>query len=323
MGQPPSAREPVFVGIDVAKDKLDVARSGTSEILTCHNDPAGIRQLLQQLRSHRPALIVIEATGGLEQPALDAMLDAGLPVALVHPGHVRHFAKALGKLAKTDAIDAAVLVQFAQLASPRLAAKRSRNQVELEALITCRRQLVHVRTEQSNRRQQTRSRAAAKSIDAVLKTLQKQIDSLDAQIRKLIDTDDDMGRWDKLLQSVPGVGPTLSATLLAELVELGRLGRRQISALGGVAPFNCDSGRSRGKRAIRGGRASVRSVLYMATVAAIRCNPVIRAFAEHLRQAGKLPKVIIVACMRKLLVILNAMLREGIPWNHLKLVKNA
>jgi transposase len=244
-------------------------------------------------------------------------------VALVNPGHVRHFAKGMGKLAKTDAVDAKVLVEFARRAAPRLAKKRSKNRAELEALVTCRRQLTLVRTEQSNRRGATASPAARRSIDRVLKTLNKEIDALDEQIRKLIESDDDFGHFDKLLQSVPGVGPVLSSTLLAELMELGTCGRRQVGALVGVAPFNCDSGRFRGRRRIRGGRATVRSVLYMATIAAMRCNPVIRRFAQRLAGGAKLNKVIIVACMRKLLSILNAMIREGIAWEQLKLVKNA
>lgn len=315
---------PVFVGIDVAKDKLDLARSDARGIATIANDAAGIRQVVQQLRAVGAALavVVVEATGGLERPLVDALLDADLPVAVVNPGHVRHFAQGIGRLAKSDAIDADVLMEFARLAAPRLAQKRSKNRAELEALVTCRRQLLHVRTEQTNRRGATASPAARRSIDRVLKTLDKEIDALDGQIKKLIESDDDFGQLDKLLQSVPGVGPVLSSTLLAELMELGTIGRRQAAALVGVAPFNCDSGRFRGKRRIRGGRASVRSVLYMATIAAMRFNPVIRRFAERLARGAKLKKVVIVACMRKLLSILNAMVREGITWDELKLVKN-
>ena len=293
--------------------------------MTIANDAAGIGQVVRQLRAAGAALavVVVEATGGLERPLLDALLEADLPVALVNPGHVRHFAKGIGKLAKTDRIDAKVLVEFARLAAPRLAQKRSKNRAELEALVTCRRQLTLVRTEQSNRRGVTASPAARRAIDRVLKTLDKEIDALDGQIKKLIDADDDFGHLDKLLQSVPGVGPVLSGTLLAELMELGTIGRRQVGALVGVAPFNCDSGRFKGKRRIRGGRASVRGVLYMATLAAMRFNPVIRRFAQRLAGTAKLNKVIIVACMRKLLSILNAMIREGITWDQLKLVKTA
>ncbi len=313
----------VFVGIDVAKTHLDVAGSNDTIVRRVSNDPAGIRDLLATLKAAAPSVIVVEATGGLERPLVEALLAAALPVALVNPGHVRHFAIGLGILAKTDAIDARVLRTFARLAAPRLLAKRSASRAELEALVTCRRQLLQTRTEQSNRLQTTTSTPARKALQTVLATLDKQIAKLDAQITQCIASDEDMSHHDQLLQSVPGVGPVLSATLLAELGELGKSDRRQISALAGVAPFNRDSGRFRGKRAIRGGRATVRRVLYMATVAAIRCNPVIKTFAQRLEQTGKLPKVIIVACMRKLLAILNIMLRENLAWHQLNLVKNA
>lgn len=313
---------PVFAGVDVAKDKLDLARSDADRVLTVANDAAGIKQIVDTLARAGASVIVVEATGGLERTLINALLDANLPVALVNPGHVRHFAKGLGILAKTDAIDARVLVEFARRASPRLMQKRSQNRAELEALITCRRQLVHVRTEQTNRRGSTSSKTALRSIDAVLKTLDRQILELDRKIAELIESDDDMSRHDKLLKSVPGVGKVLSTTLLAELSEIGTVGRQKLCALAGVAPFNDDSGRSKGKRSIRGGRASVRSVLYMATVAAMRFNPIIHRFAQRLKQAGKLNKVIIVACMRKLLSILNAMIRDGLTWDQLNLVKN-
>jgi transposase len=313
----------VFVGIDVAKDKLDVARSDGPDLLTVGNDADGVGRVVAALRAAGPAVacVVVEATGGLERPVLDALLDAGLPVALANPAHVRHLAKGLGILAKTDAIDARVLVAFARHAAPRLARKRSANRAELDALVTCRRQLVHVRTEQTNRRARTASAAARRAIDAVLKAVDQQIESLDGQVAALIGSDDDMGRLDALLRSVPGVGPVLSATLLAELGELGTVGRRQVGALAGVVPFNHDSGGMKGRRAIRGGRAAVRSVLYMATIAAMRFNPVIRAFAGRLRAAGKAGKVVAVACMHKLLAILNAMARDGLTWDELDLVK--
>jgi transposase len=311
-----------FVGIDVSKDKLDLARSDSAEILTVANDPGAIARLVDSLRSPPPAIIVVEATGGLERDLLNALLEANLPVALVNPGHVRHFAKGMGILAKTDAVDARVLVEFARLASPRLAKKRSANQAELDALVTCRRQLTQVRTEQTNRRQSTSSQPARKAIDAVVKTVNKQIEDLDRQIKKLIESDDDMNSIDKLLRSVPGVGAVLSSTVLAKLNELGSTDRRRVSALVGVAPFNNDSGRSKGKRAIRGGRTSVRCVLYMATLAAIRFNPVISRFAQRLQKAGKLSKVTITACMRKLLALLNAMVRDNLTWEQLTVVKN-
>jgi len=313
----------IFFGIDVAKDHLDLARSDTGKLMAVSNDQPGIRRIVELLKTAAPRCIVVESTGGLERPALEAMLEAHLPVALVNPARVRHLAIGLGILAKTDPIDAAVLMQFGRLAEPRLAQKRTANQVELDDLITCRRQLTTARTAQANARITTRSKDAQHSIDAVLKTLDKQIESLDQKIRKLIDSDDDFKHLDRLLQSVPGVGPVLSSTLLAELRELGATDRREIGALVGVAPFNRDSGTFRGKRSIRGGRVSVRCVLYMATLAAIRFNPVLRTFAERLGKAGKSAKVIIVACMRKLLTLVNAMVRDNLMWSELSVVKNA
>jgi len=313
---------PLFVGIDVAREKLDLARSDSDAILTVANDPDGIGRIVASLRQTVVALIVIEATGGLERAVLNALLDANLPVVLVNPGHVRHLARGLGILAKTDAIDARVLVEFGRLASPRLAEKRSANQVELDALVTCRRQLTAVRADQTNRRNATASKRAIKAIDAVLKILDKQIDDLDRQIRKLIESDDDLDSIDKLLRSVPGVGKVLSSTLLAELNELGKIDRRQIGALVGLAPFNRDSGILKGKRSIRGGRTAVRCVLYMATITAIRCNPVIQKFARRLQNMGKETKVVITACMHKLLALLNAMIRDNLQWDQLNVVKN-
>jgi len=312
---------PLFAGIDVAKDTLDLARSDSGELLTFANDAHGIGRIVALLAAARPARIVVESTGGLERPLLEALLDVDLPVALVNPGRVRHFAIGIGILAKTDAIDASVLMEFARLAEPRLAQKRSENQAELDALITCRRQLTAARTGQANCRLSTRSASAQKSIDAVLKTLDKQIELLDEKIRKLIDSDDDFKHLDRLLRSVPGVGPVLSSTLLGELHELGDSDRRQIGALVGVAPFNHDSGTLRGKRSIRGGRTQVRCVLYMATLAAIRFNPVLRNFAQRLGRTGKASKTIIVACMRKLLTLLNAMVRDNLTWPELRVVK--
>lgn len=320
---PLSNSSPVFVGIDVAKEKLDLARSDTSERIALANDAKDIARLVNLLKELAPRCIVVESTGGLERSLLEALLDAGLPVALVNPGRVRHFAIGIGILAKTDPIDASVLMQFARLAEPRLAKKRSENQAELDELITCRRQLIALRTEQSNARLTTRSKNALGCIDAVLKTLDKQLQLLDEKIRKLIDSDDDFKHLNQLLQSVPGVGPILSATLMAELAELGTTDRRKIGALVGVAPFNHDSGALRGKRAIRGGRIQVRSVLYMATLAAIRSNPELRSFAQRLKNAGKAAKVVIVASMRKLLSWINAMVRDNLNWSELNVAKNA
>jgi transposase len=312
----------LFVGIDVAKDKLDLARSDTGECFRFSNDPTGIGQIVDSFKTTRPACIVVESTGGLERPLLEALLDAQLPVALVNPGRVRHFAIGAGFLAKTDRIDAAVLVQFAQRAKVRLTQKCSENQSELDALITCRRQLVRARAVQENCKSSTRSPSAVKAVAAIIKALDKQIELLDKKIRKLIDSDDDFKHMDKLLRSVPGVGPVLSSTLLAELAELGTTDRQHIGALVGVVPFNDDSGKHRGKRTIRGGRIQVRNVLYMNSVCAIRHNPLLKQFAQRLQKAGKSSKVIIVACMRKLLTLLNAMVRDDLMWHELQAVKN-
>jgi transposase len=316
----------IFVGIDVSKAKLDVARSDTGDaVSTFANDPAGIAELVRRLGQlwQRVKLVLLEATGGLERQAVAALLEAGLPVALINPTRARYFAIGSGVLAKTDPVDARVLRECARRGAHRLLAQRGERRVELEALVTCRRQLLHVRTEQTNRRGSTASKPALRAIDAVLKTLDRQILELDRQIAELIKSDDDLDRDNKLLATVPGVGAVLAATLLAELTELGTVGRRSIGALVGVAPFPNDSGPRKGKRCIRGGRACVRNVLYMATLAAMRFNPVIHAFADRLRDAGKAGKVVVVACMRKLLSILNVMLRERITWDELKLVKNA
>jgi transposase len=315
------APAPVFVGIDVAKEKLDLARTGSRQLLAFCNDEKGIGQIVKLLKQAGPSRIVIEATGGYERLLVNMLLDAKLPVAVVNPSRVRHLAIGLGILAKSDPIDAYVLSEFARLAEPRLAQKQSANQAELDALVTCRRQLTSARVDQGNCRQTTLSKAARQSIDKVLKTLDQQIESLDKQIRKLIDSDDDFKNLDRLLQSVPGVGEVLSSTLVAELGELGTTDRRKISALVGVAPFINESGGFKGKRSIRGGRSQVRNVLYMATLAAMRFNPIIKSFAQRLAHKGKAAKVIIVACMRKLVALLNAMVRDNLRWDQLNVVK--
>jgi transposase len=264
---------------------------------------------------------VLEATGGYESAALATLLEAGLPVARVNPGRVRHLALALGLLAKTDALDARVLAEFARKAQPRLSHKTPERQAQLEELVTCRRQLSATRTQQSNRLDQTRGKPARRALEAVLRALDSQIDALEKQIRRLIDHDDDLRGLDTLLRSAPGVGPVLSATLLCELSELGGADRQQISALAGVAPFNHESGKSRGRCVIRGGRRGVRAALYMAALAALRCNPVIRGFAQRLQAKGKPGKVVVIACMRKLLTLLNAMLRDKLSWHELQVVQ--
>jgi transposase len=311
------------VGVDVSLDTLDLSRSDSDTVVSFANTPEGHRLILVSFKDRPPTIIVVEATGGIERPFVDACLEADLPIAVVQPGNIRSFARGMGILAKTDQIDARVIRVFAEKASPRLTQKRSANQAELEALVTCRRQLLNVQTEQTNRRKRTVSKAALKSIDRVLKTVAEQIASLDAQIRKLIESDDNMSSTDGLLQSVPGIGPVASSTLISEMSELGTLDRRTTAALIGLAPYNRDSGRYSGQRSIRGGRASVRSTLYMATLSAVRFNPVIKIFFERLKAAGKKNKVVIVAAMRKLAVLLNAMLRDNLPWDQLNVAKLA
>lgn len=323
--QDATPRQPPFVGIDVSKDTLDVALGdGPGEsggVKTFANDDAGHAGLVKLLLPLSPAMVVVEATGGIERPLCAALLDAGLPVALVHPARVRSFARGLGILAKTDPIDARLLARFGRQAAPRLLEKRSAHATALQALVVCRRQLCSTRAQQSNRLASATAGPARKALQKVIDTLDKQVASLDKQIRGLIDADDDFRHFDGLMQGVPGVGPTLSATLAAELPELGDADGNKVCALAGVAPFNHDSGRHAGRRSIRGGRTAVRCCLYMATVAAIRCNPVIKAFAGRLKQAGKASKVVIVACMRKLLTLLNAMARDGLRWEELDVVK--
>ena len=319
----PSVTPKPFAGIDVSKDFLDSACSDSSKSWRVANDPSGIASLVRQFQSLAPACIVIESTGGLERPLLAALLDADLPVALVNPGKVRHLAKGLGILAKTDAIDARILAIFAEKAAPRLLEKRPQIQAELDALVTCRRQLIKTRTEQANRQLTTLSKTAKKALQAVLNTLDRQIAKLDQQIRDHIDSNDQWKHLDDLIQSAPGAGDVLASTLVANLPELGHVEARRLTALVGVAPFNNDSGRYKGQRTIQGGRSDVRSVLYMATLAAMRCNPIIKNFGQRLIKAGKKRKVAIVACMHKFLILLNTMVRENLTWPQLNVVKNA
>lgn len=321
---PPGSAKPVL-GIDVSKARLDLAYSGGPPATpsALDYDEPGLLRLVDLLRQRPVSLVVVEATGGIERRLIDVLLEAKVPLARVEPGRVRHFAKADAQLAKTDTIDAAVLARFGARMVPRLLEKRSKNQDELDALVTCRRQLLGVKTEQQNRRRLVLSKPALKAIDAVLRTVDRQIDELDRQIKKLIDSDDDFRDADRILQSVPGVGIGLSAAVLSSLAELGTLPQRQAAALLGVAPYASDSGPRSGRRHIRGGRADVRRVFYMAAYAASKFNPVIKAFHDRLRAAGKPFKVAIVACMRKLVGYLTVMLRDRLTWEQLAVVKIA
>jgi transposase len=302
-----------FVGIDVGKDRFDVAFHPQGEGFSCCADPAGLAQAVRRIQAAGPALIVLEATGGYEALLAAELAVADLPVAVVNPRQTRDFARALGRLAKTDRIDAGTLALFAEKVRPRCQAPPSEHQQRLKAMVRRRRQLVSMRTAELNRRPRATSEVR-QSIDAVLALLNRQIKDLEDDIGGTIRQ---MPQWrdkDDLLQSVPGVGPKTASTLLAALPELGTLSRRQIASLAGLAPMNRDSGQMRGRRTTWGGRAEVRAVLYMACVAALRCNCVVHAFYQRLRAAGKTPKVALTACMRKLLTILNAILRTHTPW---------
>jgi transposase len=310
-----------FVGIDVSKSKFDVVILPQGARLTCTYDREGVDKLLAQLPKH-DCVVVLEATGGYERRLAAELVEAGHQTAIVNPRQVRDFARGIGVLAKNDRIDARVLATYAQHVKVRLLEKRSEKQQELTALVVRRRQLLALQIAESNRLEQTTIKLAAKSIRHVLDLLRKELKKLDADIARLIADDEDWRNKSELLQTVPGVGPATSASLVAELPELGKLNRQQIASLAGLAPFSRDSGQFHGQRAIWGGRGSVRRMLYMAAFNARRCNLVIRAFADRLQQAGKRPKVILTACMRKLLVILNTMVRNQTAWKTHVILQN-
>jgi transposase len=302
-----------FVGIDISKTRLDLAMYPQDAVESVPYDDPSILQVVNRLQSLQPTLVVLEATGGLERGVVRALAAAQLPVVVVNPRQVRDFAKATGHLAKTDTLDARVLARFAEAIRPALRPVPDAAMEEARALLARRRQLIDMLTAEKNRLE----RAAS----PVRPRIQRHITWLTAELKQVdADLDETMQRspiWqtqNDLLQSVPGVGPVMSRTLLAELPELGTLTHKQIAALVGVAPLNHDSGTLRGRRHVWGGRAPVRAALYMAALVATRWNPVIRRFYRHLRDAGKAPKVALVACMRKLLVMLNAMLKHQTPW---------
>ena len=300
-----------FVGIDVAKAALDLFIGSAGVGFSVANDEVGIQQLLRQLT---PAdFVILEATGGVETAVASALAAAGIAVAIVNPRQVRDFARATGRLAKTDRLDAEVLARFGEAVRPEARPLADQQAQALEALVTRRRQLVEMLTAEKNRRARA-AKVLHRSIDEHIRWLEKRLSSLDDELGTMIRDTPIWRERDDLLRSVPGVGTVLSRTLIAHLPELGELNRKQIAALAGLAPFNRDSGSLRGTRCIWGGRAEVRRVLYMATVAAIRSNPAIKTFYLRLRARGKHAKPALTACMRKLLVILNAMLRNKTHW---------
>jgi transposase len=303
-----------FVGIDVSKHHLDVHLLEPQAAFRVPHTAKGRAQLLKRLPAPGTCLIVMEATGGYERTLASELVAAGHAASVVNARQVRDFAKALGLLAKTDRIDAAVIARFAQQVQPRPLAQTHEKQDHLDELVGRRRQLVDFRTAESNRRETSRTEPVRQSLQRSIDTINKDIKRLEKAILKLVQSHDQWQDRFELLKSMPGVGDVTAATLLAELPELGDLNRQQIAALVGVAPMNRDSGRSRGQRRIQGGRRSIRSTLYMAALTACRHNPVIRQFAQRLKAQGKAHKVVLTACMRKLLVILNTMVKTNTPW---------
>ena len=305
---------PLFVGIDVSKDRLDVAVRPGVEAWQVSHDPHGINSLTERLRELAPHLVVVEATGGMELALTGELAAAGLPVAVVNPRHVRDFARAAGQLAKTDSLDAHVLAHFAEAMQPKPRELPDASAQELRALVARRRQLVEMSTAEKNRMRVATPRVRPK-VQEHVRWLEDSLKELDKDLADSIRSSPMWRTKEKLLRSTPGVGPILSMTLLSGLPELGALNRGEIAALVGVAPFNRDSGTLRGKRKVWGGRGQVRAVLYMATLSATRYNPVLRDFYQRLCAAGKPNKVALTACMRKLLTILNVMLRDHRRWN--------
>lgn len=308
-----STATPVFVGIDVAKDRLDVHLFPAGQAFALPRDGDGIAALVERLTPLAPNLIVLEATGGFETVVAAALAGAALPLAVVNPRQIRDFSRAIGRLAKTDALDAEVIARFAEAVRPPVRPLPDADRVALADLVARRRQIIAMITAEANR-QRTAAPGIARRIACHLDWLNQELADTDRDLDQGVRR---MPAWQEaadLLTSVPGVGPVLSRVLLAELPELGTLDRRSIAALVGIAPMNQDSGTMRGRRRIRGGRSGVRSALYMAALVAARHNPTIRAFYQRLLARGTAKKAALVACMRKLLVMLNAILRSGQPW---------
>jgi transposase len=304
-----------WIGIDVSKQWLEVAVHQSDYHFRCPNNRSKFPGLLAELITLRPARIVLEATGGLERPLLQVLQSAGLPVVMVNPRQVRDFAKALGHLAKTDRLDARVLAHFAWSIKPPLRPLKTTEDSELDALMGRRNQLGDILVAEKNRRGSAATEAARADIEAHIEWLEQRLKALDKQLKDQLKHCAAWQQKDQLLQSVAGIGFVTSVSLLADCPELGQLNRHQIAKLAGVAPLNRDSGKQRGTRHIFAGRAQLRAKLYMATLTAVRCNPVIKAFYQQLIARNKLKKVALVACMRKLLTIINAMVRDNKPWN--------
>ena len=308
-------KNPEYVGVDVSKENLDMVAYSTGETRRFGNDEAGIAEATTWLKQVNPAITVMEATGGMEVSLYIALQEAKLPVAVINPRQIRDFAKSMGILAKTDKVDARVLARYAATIQPEARPLPDEAVRQLNTLVTRRRQLVGMIIAESNRATITRDKTMKQRIHAHIDWLKQELAGIDKDISQMMKENPIWHAKDKLLQSVPGVGPVLSATLIAELSELGNLNRKKIAALVGVAPLNRDSGKHRGERSIWGGRCSVRQPLYRATLTAARFNPNIRSFYERLLTNGKTKKVALTACMHKLLMILNVMLKHNSYWS--------
>jgi len=308
--------EQIFIGIDVAKDRLDVHVLPSGEAFAVARDSEGVATLADRLGSLNPTLIVLEATGGFETLVAGALAAAQLPLAVVNPRQIRDFARAVGQLAKTDALDAKIIALFAERVHPEPRPLPDDQTRALAELVARRRQIVEMMTAERNRRRMLTSRRLLKSVDRLLAALQKELSELEADLDDIIRGTPAWRDAEDLLTSVPGVGDKLARTLIADLPELGRLDRKQIAALVGVAPINRDSGTMRGKRTTWAGRAKVRAVLYMGALVASRHNATLKSFYQRLLAAGKPKKLALTAVMRKLLTILNAILRDRAPWQN-------
>jgi transposase len=307
--------KPNYVGVDVAKDSMEVTVHEGKEHWVYANDENGLIKFLSKMKRLSPALIVLEATGGYEITIAGELQSRGFPMAVVNPRHIRDFAKSLGILAKTDYLDAKVIARYAATVQPPPRLLPDEESQRLGAIMMRRRQIVGMLTSEKNRLQQA-APAVRERIKQHINWLKEELDDINKELKQLVEDNPEWKEKSEIMQSIPGVGPNLAITLLSDFPELGNLNRKQIAALGGVAPFNRDSGTLRGKRTVWGGREVVRSATYMSTFVAIRFNPLLKAFFERLIVAGKPYKVAIVACMRKLLCILNAMLKNRTSWNY-------
>lgn len=309
-----SSETKTYVGIDVSKAALDVAVLPEGGAFRVTNDEAGMDELVARIECLAPALVVLEATGGFERAAATALAVRGLPVAVVNPRQARDFARATGRLAKTDRLDAGVLARFAEAVRPSPKALPNEEAREFSAILSRRRQIIGMLTAEKNRLSASASEAVRGRIKAHVRWLEKELSRTDRELEETIKASPTFRENEALLKSVPGVGPVLCRTLLAELPELGSLPPKELSALVGVAPLNRDSGTLRGRRTVWGGRGRVREALYMGALVATRYNPAIKAFYQRLVATGKPKKVALVACMRKLLIILNAVMRDRVSW---------